>query len=348
MRKIFNKLLPLLLGFLLAFSFAGCGSDSRGTGTTGENGGGSENPPEPEVKTYEVFPDAKFSTGFDILGTGYTDDGKIDAAERDKQKSIKFGRQEPVWHIAQWYSRNKLEKTEPIITETSFALSDSSKSVKLNRETGEITLDFDASKDFSAPQHAATLGSFWPHLLLSPTSVESVKISDCESMEVRIDFTLNKSVSHAKDFGVSSLELNSQFAWFVYVSNLNPGEGYGEFLWLGFNLYDPKRVYAPHNAMQDNAGGVAGNYIYTFGADETIGKDKIVKVGKRTGFTMDLKVAVKTALDDAHKAGFMMHTTVDNASITGMNIGYEMFDVWELSATIHDMGVRYTKKENAV
>ena len=192
MRKVFKRLLPFLLGALLAFSFAGCGTEPSNGGTGDENGGNNDVPSEPEVKTYEVFPDAKFSTGFDILGTGYTDDGKIDAAERDKQKTIKFGRQEPVWHIAQWYSRNKLEKSEPIITETSFELSDNSKSVKLNRETGEITLDFDASKDFSAPQHASTLGSFWPHLLLSPTSVESVKISDCESMEVRIDFTLNR------------------------------------------------------------------------------------------------------------------------------------------------------------
>ena len=340
-----RKFVSVLLCLLLSCAALGCG----GTNNNAEGNGDSDNlppappaPPEPPAPTtYEVFPDAKFETGFDILGTGYTDAGVVDSAERVKQKSIKFGRQNPAWQIAQWYSHNKLDKSEPIITQTGFTLSDASKKVELNRESGEITLSFDASKDWTAPQHAATLGYFWPHLLLSPVAVQPVKIADCKSMEVRIDFTVNKSVNHAADFGASSLELNAQFAWFVYIVNQTEGEGNGEFLWLGFNLYDPKAVYAPHNAMQDYAGGNPGNFIYTFGADKTIGSTP-VKVGKRTGFCLDLKEAVKTALDGAHKAGFMTHTTVDNASVTGMNIGYEMFDVWEISTTIHDMGIRYT------
>lgn len=341
MRKLLKRILLLALGAILAFSLFGCGNSDSGNTDVGDNGGGDT--PEPEAKTYEVFPDAKFETGFDIIGTGYTDDGIVDSAERATQKSIKFGKSDTAWYIAQWYSHNKLEKSDYVLNEKTFSLSDKSKTIELNRENGEITLAVNAAKDFTAPQSPATLGYFWPHLLISPKRVNSVKIADCAEMNVYIDFTVNKCVDHASEFGTAASVMNSQFAWFVYVKNTSGGEGNGEFLWLGFNLYDPKSVYAPHNAMQDNAGGTAGNYIYTFGANETIGSNP-VKVGKRTGFNIDLVKAVKEGLDGAHKAGFMTHTEVEDCSITGMNIGYEMFDVWEISTTIHDMGVSYTLK----
>ena len=62
---------------------------------------------------------------------------------------------------------------------------------------------------------------------------------------------------------------------------------------------------------------------------------------------MDLIAAVEKGLAAAHEAGFMTNSELEDCSITGMNIGYEMFDVWDISTTIYDMGVSYTMKEEA-
>lgn len=332
-RRIFALLLLCALGIA---PFAGCSSD-------GEKEDDGSKPGEPVVR--EVFPDPDFETGFQIFGTGYDEQGNVSSADRALQKKIKFGKAEPSWSIAQWYSDYKLEKSDYVLNESTFSISDASKKVELDRTTGALSLSMNAGKEYDRVQNAASLGVYWPHLLVEPVGTVPVKIADCESMNVYIDFCIDQSGNHAADFGAEKPGLQAQFAWFVYVQNVEEGSpGYGEFLWLGFNLYDPTQLYAPHNQQQDFAGGNPGNYIYTFGAAECIGTSR-VKVGERTGFDLDLIETVKTGLDAAHEAGFMQNSTVDNCSITGMNIGFEMFDVWEIKATIYDMGVSYTLKE---
>lgn len=336
MAIILRRVLPVALCAAMAFFAVGCAN-----GAQGGNEGLSEE------QKYEAFADSKFETGFDIYGTGYDESGNAVSAERALQKTIKFGRKNAAWSIAQWYSHYKLDKSKPVLNDDEFFVSDTSKSVCVDRKTGAITLSMNAGKEYRSVQSAATLGYYWPHLLISPVATVPVKIADCATMTAHLDFCIDKSEDHAADFGAAKAGLQAQFAWFVYIQNTNAeSEGYGEFLWFGFNLYDPTQLYAPHNEQQDFAGGNAGNYIYTMGANECIGSER-VRVGKRTGFSVDLIAAVKQGLDTAHRAGFMTHSEAEDCSVTGMNIGFEMFDVWEISATIYDMGVSYTLKENS-
>lgn len=331
-----SRLLSLLLSAALLCACAGCGEKNP-----------TDDPSGNDPTVYEVFDDGDFGTGFDIYGTGYDDAGNVVQAERALQKTIKFGKSAPAWSIAQWYSHYKLDRSEYILNENTFSISDTSKTVAVDRKSGAITLSMNAGKEYDGIQNAGSLGYYWPHLLISPTETEPVKIADCETMTVYLDFCIDKSEHHAADFGAEKPGLQAQFAWFVYVQNLTEGSaGYGEFLWFGFNLYDPTQLYAPHNEQQDFAGGNAGNYIYTLGATECIGTSR-VKVGERTGFSMDLIAAVEKGLAAAHEAGFMTNSELEDCSITGMNIGYEMFDVWDISTTIYDMGVSYTLKEEA-
>lgn len=341
MKKRMRALLAFLLCAAVAMAVAGCGTGREDPPPGGDPSGGNEEQPA----VHEVFADSDFATGFDILGTGYDSEGNVSQAERGVKKSIRFGRSDPAWSVAQWYSDYNLDQSDYVLNEETFSIADTSKSVTVDRKTGAITLAMNAAKEYDRVQNASSLGVYWPHLLVAPKNTVPVPIADCETMTVYLDFVINKSEHHAADFGAERPGLQAQFAWFVYVQNTNEeSAGYGEFLWFGFNLYDPTQLYAPHNEQQDFAGGNAGNYIYTLGAVECIGNER-VKVGERTGFEMDLIAAVEQGLAAAHEAGFMTNSTVEDCSITGMNIGYEMFDVWDISTTIYDMGVSYTLKE---
>ena len=332
MKNFLKRCIALILVLLFLTMTVGC---------SGGSGNGDEDNEKPTVQTKNVLSDPDFSTGFVMHGTGYDEDGNVNPAEREVKKVIKFGEKEPAWKIAQWYSRNRLHDGEETIDDSTYTIADTSKSIVLDRNTGSITLSLNAGEEFDGVQ--TSVGAFWPHLLIEQT-VDPVRFADCNTLEASLSFRLNRSLDHAADFGAVKPNFQAQFAWFIYVVNSNQdSEGFGEFLWFGFNLYDPTKLYAQQVAMQDFAGGNPGNYIFAMGASDCIGTER-VRVGKQVDMKVDLFEAVQKGLDVAHKAGFMTKTTLQDCSVTGMNIGFEIFDVWDLSATIFDIGINYTEK----
>lgn len=339
------KLLACLLAALMLLGCAACaeppgpdpgnGGDGPVAGGT-EDGTGGGTPEKPAGKN--VFADEKYENGFTLRGTG------ADGYTRDVVKTYSFREDTaPVWGLAQWYSRYQLENGKETSDEEQFLISDTSKSVRVDRKTGALTLSLNGAEEFDGVQAPGSV--FWPHLLLEQ-GVTPKRLDECETLRAQLSFTVDRAADRSASFGEIPICMQAQFAWFIYIQNVDPDSGgMGEFLWFGFNLYDPTRLYAPGTSQQDFAGGTLGNYIYTLGASESLGKES-VKVGKQVSFDMDLFPAVEKALDKAHKAGFMTHTELENCAVTGMNIGFEVFDVWDISVTIHNMRVAYTDKED--
>lgn len=323
-----------LLACVFAFGCA-CG-ETEESSDKGSAGDSSSTPAPVQPVGTDVFADPDFDLGFDIYGTG------INGATREVQKTVAF--QEgatPVWSFAQWYSDHFLDKGEMTLTNSLFALEDEAKSVKLNRNTGAVTLALNGAKEYDGVQGA--LDVFWPHLLLQQTN-QPVKFTDCKTMRATLTFRMDRATDCSSQFGDVPINMQAQFAWFIYVKNVNPeSAGLGEFLWFGFNLYDPTKLYAPTVSQQDFAGGTLGNYIYAVGAANW-GAGKRVKIGETVSFDVDMFEEVEAALEVAHEAGFMSNTTLEDCAITGMNIGFEVFDVWDMAATIYDMRVYYTEE----
>ncbi|MBQ2769510.1 MAG: hypothetical protein IJF44_06020 [Clostridia bacterium] len=321
-----------ILACLLAF---GCACGETDGGDTDSSTGDSSTPAPQEPVGIDVFADPDFDLGFDIYGTG------INGATREVQKTVAFEENKlPVWSFAQWYSEYFLDKGDMILNDSLFALEDEAKSVKVNRNTGAVSLALNGAKEYGGVQGAPD--AFWPHLLLQQTNAP-VKFADCETMRATLTFRMDRATDCSSQFGEVPINMQAQFAWFIYVKNVNPDSaGFGEFLWFGFNLYDPTKLYAPTVSQQDFAGGTLGNYIYAVGAANW-GGGKRVKIGEKVSFDVDMFEEVEKALDVAHQAGFMSNTTLQDCAITGMNIGFEVFDVWDMAATIYDMRVYYTE-----
>ena len=62
-------------------------------------------------------------------------------------------------------------------------------------------------------------------------------------------------------------------------------------------------------------------------------------VGKTTQIDFDILPYVQNALTAAQEKGFMPGTTLQDVAITGTNIGWEVFDRWNVSITINDIGI---------
>ena len=69
-----------------------------------------------------------------------------------------------------------------------------------------------------------------------------------------------------------------------------------------------------------------------------------MKVNENNRFSVDILPHIEEALAKAQESGFMLGTSVDDCSIGGMNIGWEVFDRWDESVTIFDMDIVKTVK----
>ena len=336
MNKRRHGILCGLLAFLM-LAVTACGNPStESSSSQAQSSSSSSSSSEATVPAgTNAFLDPGFAYGFDIYGTG------INGATRDLQKTIKFQDNEtPIWSLAQWYSQHKLDQGTLTLNDNLFKIEDEAKSVQVNRRTGAMTMALDASKEFTSVQTPGSV--FWPHLLLEQT-VAPLQFKNCTSMRAYLKFRMDRATDCSSKFGSLPIVMQAQFAWFIYVKNVNmESPGLGEFLWFGFNLYDPTKLYTSTISQQDFAGGTAGNYIYAVGAQSWLQPNTKVEIGKTVVLDVDMVKLVKKALNVAHDAGFMMNTTIEDCAVTGTNIGFEVFDVWDIQATIFNLGVYYT------
>lgn len=318
MRKILKRLLASVVAFAMIFPVVGCGGATSGEQSNSEVDG--------EVKrSVSLLSDRKFENGFDVHGLDSTTDSGV-------VKRIDYGLDvAPKWGMAQWWSKYNLKDGEESITKDAYSLKDGSKTIEVNRKYGSLTLGVDGGKEFDS--YNAVAPTKWPHLLIEQ-AIPSASISDGTKLEASLDFTLTVNEDKRESDG---LGFQAQFAWFIYVMDVNPqSEGFGNFLWFGLNIFDSTKVYAAKSFQQDTAGG-PGNYIYALGATDYM--TERVKTNKNIRFTVDILPHIKSGLARAQSEGFMLGSTLDDVAVTGMNIGWEVFDRWNESITIFDIDI---------
>lgn len=322
MNNGFRKAICMIVAAVTMFACAACGGDKP---TGGDIGNGGD-----ESVAVNCLKDRKYENGFNLHGlNSQTDAGVV--------KVIDYGTgSSPDWRICQWWSKFNLKDGTETLANDKYSLTDRSKTLEVNRKYGSITLGVDGSEEFAS--FNATPPQEWPHLLLEQVLDEPVSIADAESITASLDFTLTKN----DNLRGGSVGCQAQFAWFIYIRDTNPAsEGYGNFLWFGLNIFDSTKLYAPKMTQQDTAGGL-GNYIYALGAADFM--ENRVKVNENNRFSVDILPHIEEALAKAQESGFMLGTSVDDCSIGGMNIGWEVFDRWDESVTIFDMDIVKTVK----
>lgn len=272
-----------------------------------------------------ILQDDHFQDGFLLRRRERDSDGKC------TDTIIQLSDTEPKWIIAQWWSLYDLTEGKRDCTTEHFILEDPHKSVTVDYSTGSISLALDASHDF--PGSSTTPPQKWPHLLLEQSIPADVcHIKGAQTINASLDF----SIDRAKDLRTAD-GLHSQFAWFLYIKDTNPhSKGFGNFLWFGLNLFCPPNKVTSSYSAQDTAGG-PGNYIYSISSSDIYSQNP--NVGGRICFTLDILPHIRRALQTAHEHDFMIGTNPEDCSIIGTNIGWEVFDRWDVCITLHKISI---------
>jgi hypothetical protein len=335
-----RKLFIVLFGILPAVWFTACnytGPPGGGTGVPAGEGqsaveespGGQENQDSQGGGARQVLRDRSFQKGFNLLGLNSAVDGAT------VYKKIRYGSVvgAPQWQLAQWRSKYDLKYGQESSTVGRYALKDQSKTFAVDLSAYDLTLGVDAEYEFASANLAAPAS--WPHLLIEQTADDGYWLGLARSVNAKVRFTIDK----AEDKRGTNEGFHAQFAWFVYIVDKNTeSPGYGNFLWFGLNIYDSTKEFAGRHASQDLAGG-PGNFIYSVGAEEFM--DGAIETGREYAVDFDILPRIKEALPLAQSRGFMTGSNFNDLRITGTNIGWEVFDRWNVAVTIHELGIGF-------
>lgn len=325
-----ERLLTVLLMISLQ-SLTGCKENEVSIDSKEESVETISEPPKERYRTISFIQDDKFEAGFDLKGLDSVSDFAV-------CKRIKYGKAsiEPSWTLAQWWSQYNLKDGQETFENGIYQIKDESKTVKVDTNNHYVSLALDGSEEFASYNQVAP--ATWPHLLIEQTTDGMYWLKDSDIVDVGLTFTIDKSLN----LRGGNVGCHAQFAWFIYVVDKNPeSNGYNNFLWFGLNIFDSTKLYIQDSHRQDTAGG-PGNYIYSLGNTTFI--DGGVKVGKECSFNIDLKEHVEKALKTAQDNGFMIGSSADDCVITGMNLGWEVFDRFDVEATIKDIHIDFKKK----
>ena len=341
-----------LLSILIAGALAltACGGTASASSSSAENSdssfssssssqAGTDSSSGPQENYVEVIQDATFQNGFGVKGNDQATDGVLPLL------NLKYGDDEPIWTVGQWGSRYDLSEQTPMISSGVVILRDQAKTLKVNRFQNKLSLGVSASLEYDTMEDSRVM---WSHLLIEQEfpNFTSHRLNEFKRLDVTLDFNVtmaNKGAIETKDPDGSfpaPHTLPAQFLQYFYVVNRNPeSAGYGSFLWFGLGYLDTRYESLPLSYLQDHAGGNLGNYIYCVAAEDILGAGAFQR-NHTYNVRMDILPHIKLALINAQEHGFMYNTKLEDCTITGMNLGWEVVGAWDVNADVSNLSLK--------
>ena len=281
----------------------------------------------------QILRDTSFSDGFWLCHT----DGLV---TRDFVKKLDFGgtsENRPTWKIAQWCSRYNLANgRERVLDDASYEYSDETKSVRVRKGKGVVTLALSAGKEYLHPRRE---GEGWPHLLIEQEFEEDHFLRDMEEVEMQLKFTVSRFADHMAPEERTMLH-TAQLQWFLAVQNRNKNSaGYGDFFWFGLPFWDwPRYEYPP--AFRAADGGKeenTGKFINIIAAKEFLRQP--VALGIPISVSVPVYRWIREGFDEAKKNNYMKNSDWEDMCIGNMNLGFEVTGTFDVEVTISNLNI---------
>ncbi len=327
--------------FLLLSLFLLCSCQGQGEASSSYFGSKEDN-------TIELFPDNHFENGFKALpGNKSFANGTYPENDFNDDVYLKYDENTPngTWQIQQTGCIYDLNDVYNPITEAYpskegdfYKFEGYSNYLRVNPSSGEIVMGLDASKEYEAPRKDR---ENWPHLLLQTSLVETTALSELEALQFSIDLSL--SVENKMSASEYNPSLHAAQFLLYFIVNSSSAVDAGEYFWFGIPFYDNRDEGARKpSAMIDNGtSGNTGKVIYQMGTSKI--DPEGFQLEKDYDIRLDLLEEFSSALLEVQKLGRLTSTTVEDLSISYMNIGFELPGTFDCEARFSNFSLLATK-----
>lgn len=296
----------------------------------------------PVSKTIELLPDNHFENGFIAYpGTRAHLDGSYPSNDWNANVYLKYDENtpNPSWQLQQIGCINDLNdiynpmtKKMPDYEAPYYKFEGVSNYVYVDPNDGEIILGLNASKDYDAPRQSGD----WCHLLLQNVLTQSVKVSELESLKFTIDLELEVERKMTDEEYNPSIHTAQFLAYFIVQSNATLDAG--DYFWFGVPFYDYRYKEIDESIMIDNRSQMpiyqmSNRGIYDGGFE--LGREYNIELD-----LIDLFADALLACQNEEKR--LTNTTIDDLSITSMNIGWELPGTFDVQAKFSNFSLMGT------
>jgi len=259
-------------------------------------------------------------------------------------------RGEPVWRIAQWYSRFDLaQANRETIAPGVIRYADGAKSVTFDfsdPDGGSITLGVDGTTEYvdKPPER----GVAWPHLLVERPLLAHPSLSELAAVPFRISYRLVRQEAD-RPAGWDKQRHTAQFLLYITVRNQNrKSAGFGDFLWFGVPMYDARYRHTPaHKAVDFSTKHKQGTGKFIFNPAGRRYTDQSAQDGAWITIEHDLLPLMKEALRYAWQQGFLSDShDMRDYYLGSMNFGWEVTGTWNVAMQVKGLSLRATQRDH--
>ena len=311
---------------------------------------------DPDEDKIALLLDNKFQDGFSVMPANNSPD----------TYPINFDLRLPgtssdsaiMWTVAQWGSKTGFGDSygntlitghapyEPIKTGDTYRYETETKAFEINPIEGSLTFELTTSKEYVdnngniKPRSASV--EPWVHLLIEQGFSDMVQVKDTESIVLTMDIHLTKMVNM---FGSATYNPNlhaAQFLMYLVVKSVNPMDS--EYMWFGIPLYDNRYTTIAESGMIDTG---ENKFLYSMPSNDYIPGGLVAgaSIENKVSVNFDIVPYFERALNICKtQHNRFLNSTADDLYIQGMNLGWEIPGVFDVSVTVSNLSLTANKK----